>query len=205
MSSSFRLLRSNGLIWHYFVHSYLYGEPPPAFDILFWNVDATRMPYAMHSFYLREMYLHNNLMRRDALTIAGQPIDLDRIDQPLYAVTAADDHIAPWQQCYRIRKFINVDAPMRFVLSSSGHILGIVNPVVTPSKRSFQVGEADRNEHFEHWQARSVEHKGSWWEDWLAWLAPQCGEQVAPPTAAALAAAGFSDVGPAPGKYVLEA
>ncbi|WP_153115488.1 PHA/PHB synthase family protein [Rhodocyclus tenuis] len=201
MASSFRLLRSNSLIWHYFVHSYLYGEPPPDFDVLFWNVDATRMPRAMHSFYLHEMYLKNNLMKRDALSIAGQPIDLDRIDQPLYAVTAEDDHIAPWQQCYRIRKFVNVKAPVRFVLSSSGHILGIVNPVVNPPKRSYHVAAAERNEHFEHWQARAEAHKGSWWEDWLVWLAPQCGEQVAPPDGVA---AGFADLGPAPGSYVLE-
>ncbi|MQY50967.1 PHA/PHB synthase family protein [Rhodocyclus gracilis] len=206
MSSSFRLLRSNSLIWHYVTHSYLYGEAPPAFDVLFWNVDCTRMPQAMHSFYLREMYLNNNLKKRDALTIAGQPIDLDRIDAPLYAVTAEDDHIAPWQQCYRIRKFINVAAPMRFVLSSSGHIFGIVNPVVNPPKRHFRVGVAARNDHVEHWLAHAVEHPGSWWEDWRDWLAPQCGERVAvtddQAAPAAAAAADPSDA--APGRYVLE-
>jgi len=132
MAASFRLLRSNSLIWHYWVHSYLLGEPLPAFDVLFWNMDTTRMPKAMHSFYLREMYLGNKLVKRDALEISGESIDLDRIVQPLYAVTAQDDHIAPWQECYKIRKSINVAASVRFVLSTSGHILGIVNPPVDP-------------------------------------------------------------------------
>ncbi len=104
MAGSFRMLRSNPLIWHYWEHSYLLGEPLPPFDVLFWNVDSTRMPQAMHSYYLREMYLNNNLIKRDKLTIAGESIDLDDIVQPLYAVTAEDDHIAPWKQCYRIRK-----------------------------------------------------------------------------------------------------
>lgn len=201
MAASFRLLRSNSLIWHYFVNSYLYGEPLPAFDVLFWNMDTTRMPQAMHSFYLRQMYLNNNLMKRNVLTIAGEPIDLDLITQPLYAVTAEDDHIAPWRQCYRIRKYVNVNAPVRFVLSTSGHILGIVNPPVNPPKRSFWVGEPERNEHFEHWFDRAEKKPGSWWEDWVDWLRPQCGPMVAPlsPTAKI-----YPALGPAPGTYVLE-
>lgn len=201
MASSFRLLRSNGLIWHYFVHSYLFGEPLPPFDVLFWNMDTTRMPAAMHSFYLNEMYLKNNLMKRDALTIAGESIDLDRIMQPLYAVAAEDDHIVPWQQSYRIHKYVNVKAPVRFVLSTSGHILGIVNPVVEPPKRSFWVAETERNEHFEHWQARSEKKPGSWWVDWLAWLSPQCGPMVDPPD---VTSKDCPDLGTAPGTYVLE-
>jgi polyhydroxyalkanoate synthase len=201
MASSFRLLRSNSLIWHYFEQSYLFGEPLPPFDVLFWNMDTTRMPAAMHSFYLRQMYLHNNLMKRDALTIAGEPIDLDLIAQPLYAVAAEDDHIVPWRQSYRIRKYINVDAPVRFVLSTSGHIFGIVNPVVNPPKRSFWVAEPERNEHFEHWFDRAEKKPGSWWEDWLAWLSPQCGPLVAAPKVDAKT---YPDLGPAPGTYVLE-
>ncbi|MDQ5878963.1 MAG: poly[(R)-3-hydroxyalkanoate] polymerase subunit PhaC [Pseudomonadota bacterium] len=201
MASSFRLLRSNSLIWHYFVNSYLYGEPLPAFDVLFWNMDTTRMPQAMHAYYLREMYLNNNLMKRDALTIAGEPIDLDRVKQPLYAVTAEDDHIAPWRQCYRIRKYINVDAPVRFVLSTSGHILGIVNPPVNPPKRSFWVGEPERNEHFELWFDHAEKKPGSWWEDWVAWLRPQCGPMVAPLSPAAKS---YPSLGPSPGTYVFE-
>ena len=201
MASSFRLLRSNSLIWHYFEQSYLFGEPLPAFDVLFWNMDTTRMPAAMHSFYLRQMYLHNNLMKRNVLNIAGEPIDLDCITQPLYAVSAEDDHIVPWRQSYRIRKYVNVKTPVRFVLSSSGHILGIVNPVVTPPKRSFRVAEPEHNEHCEHWFDRTAKKPGSWWEDWLAWLAPQCGPMVEPPK---IDAKSNSKLGPAPGTYVFE-
>jgi polyhydroxyalkanoate synthase len=201
MATSFRLLRSNSLIWHYFEQSYLFGEPLPPFDVLFWNVDTTRMPAAMHSFYLRQMYLHNNLVKRDVLTIAGESIDFDRITQPLYAVAAEDDHIVPWRQSYRIRKHINVKAPVRFVLSTSGHILGVVNPVVTPSKRSFWVAEPERNEHFEHWFDHAEKKPGSWWEDWLAWLAPQCGTLVAAPKGGGKS---YPDLGPAPGSYVFE-
>jgi polyhydroxyalkanoate synthase len=201
MASSFRLLRSNTLIWHYFEKSYLFGEPLPPFDVLFWNMDTTRMPAKMHSFYLRQMYQHNNLMKRDALTVAGEPIDLDRIAQPLYAVGAEDDHIVPWRQSYRIRKYVNVKAPMRFVLSTSGHILGIVNPVVTPPKRSYWVADPERNEHFEHWFNRADKKPGTWWVDWLAWLEPKCGPMVAPPKVDAKT---YPDLGPAPGTYVFE-
>ena len=201
MASSFRMLRSNSLVWHYWVHSYLMGEPLPPFDVLFWNMDTTRMPRAMHSYYLREMYLHNNLIKRDHLTIAGEPIDLDRIVQPLYAVTAEDDHIAPWIQCYRIRKYVNVNAPVRFVRSSSGHILGIVNPPVNPPKRHYWIGEPERNEHWEHWLERAEKKSGSWWEDWAHWLGERCGEEVAAYPAANRRFPALAD---APGGYVLE-
>ena len=201
MASSFRLLRSNSLIWHYWVSSYLMGEDLPPFDVLFWNVDTTRMPRAMHSYYLHEMYLNNNLIKRDKLTIAGEPIDLDRIVQPLYVVTAEDDHIAPWKQCYRIRKYINVQAPVRFVRSSSGHILGIVNPPVNPPKRSYWIGEPERNEHWEHWFDRAEHKPGSWWEDWAAWLGGRCGELV---DAYPAARRTYPALAEAPGTYVLE-
>ena len=201
MATSFRMLRSNSLIWHYWVNSYLLGEPLPPFDVLFWNMDTTRMPRAMHSYYLREMYLHNNLIKRGKLTIAGEPIDLDRIVQPLYAVTAEDDHIAPWNQCYRIRKYINVNAPVRFVRSSSGHILGIVNPPVNPPKRSYLIGEPERNDHWEHWVDRAEKKAGTWWEDWTQWLGERCGDQVAAYPAASREFPALAD---APGTYVLE-
>jgi polyhydroxyalkanoate synthase len=201
MASSFRLLRSNSLIWHYWVSSYLMGEDLPPFDVLFWNVDTTRMPRAMHSYYLHEMYLNNNLIKRDKLTIAGEPIDLDRIVQPLYVVTAEDDHIAPWKQCYRIRKYINVQATVRFVRSSSGHILGIVNPPVNPPKRSYWIGEPERNEHWEHWFDRAEHKPGSWWEDWIVWLGGRCGDLVDAYPAASRAYPARAE---APGTYVLE-
>ncbi len=201
MATSFRMLRSNPLVWHYWVNSYLLGEPLPPFDVLFWNMDTTRMPRAMHSYYLREMYLNNNLIKRDKLTIAGETIDLDRIVQPLYAVTAEDDHIAPWVQCYRIRKQINVNARVRFVRSSSGHILGIVNPPVDPPRRSYWIGEPERNDHWEQWLAHAEKKPGTWWEDWTAWLGERCGEMV---DAYPAAGSSFPALADAPGTYVLE-
>ena len=200
MASAFRLLRSNSLIWAYVVHGWLYGEKPAPFDVLYWNMDATRMPCDMHSWYLRELYLHNRLIHGDALTVAGEPINLGRIVQPLYAVSAVDDHIAPWAQTYRINNI--VVGPKRFVLSSSGHILAIINPVVTPPKRHFWVNDIQhRSETAEYWKAHAVAHEGSWWPDWMDWLKPRAGELV---DAKPVANEQFPQLAPAPGTYVVE-
>ena len=199
MASAFRLLRSNGLIWHYVVHGWLYGETPPPFDVLFWNMDTTRMPYAMHSWYLRELYLNNKLIHPDALEVAGEPLDLGRITQPLYVVAAEDDHIAPWLQTFRVIN--HVTGPKRYVLSSSGHILGIINPVVTPPKRKFWAGEAHRSDTAEQWRNRTEEQAGSWWTDWMDWIKPHAGELI---EARPAANEQNPSLAPAPGTYVLE-
>lgn len=199
MAASFRLLRSNSLIWHYVVHGWLYGERPSPFDVLYWNMDTTRMPYRMHEYYLREMYLKNNLVKRDALTIAGEPIDLARIHQPLYEVSAEDDHIVPWRQTFKITGFVT--SPKRFVLSSSGHILGIVNPPVAPTKRRYWVGPAHRGQSAANWRAQAEERQGTWWDDWSAWLAEHCGPLGDPPR---LETKEFPKLAEAPGTYVLE-
>ncbi len=199
MASSFRLLRSNSLIWHYVVNGWLYGEKPPPFDVLFWNMDATRMPYTMHAWYLRELYLENKLVKKNAINVAGQSLDLSRINQPVYAVSAEDDHIAPWQQTYKINN--HVTGQKRFVLSSSGHILGIINPPVSPPKRRYWVADAHRSDRPESWRDQAEERAGSWWEDWMKWLKPRCGELVdAPP----VSKRGFAKLADAPGTYVLE-
>jgi len=201
MASAFRLLRSNSLIWTYVVHGWLYGEKPAPFDVLYWNMDVTRMPFAMHSWYLHELYLHNLLIRADALTVAGEPISLGRITQPLYSVSAVDDHITPWAQTYRINNF--VIGPKRFVLSSSGHILGVINPVVTPPKRHFWANDVlHRSETAEYWKARALSHEGSWWSDWMDWLKPRAGEWV---DARPADNEQFPQLAPAPGTYVVEA
>ncbi len=199
MATSFRLLRSNSLIWHYVVHGYLYGETPPPFDVLFWNMDTTRMPAAMHEWYLREFYMGNNLIKRDVLTLAGEPIDLGRIVQPLYSVSAEDDHIAPWRQTFRINNLAT--GPKRYVLSSSGHILGIVNPVVHPPKRDYKVGGAELHDNPDTWRERAEHRPGSWWEDWMEWLKPQSGKLV---KAKPVANKEFPALTDAPGTYVLE-
>ena len=199
MAAAFRLLRSNSLIWHYVVHGWLYGEAPPPFDVLYWNMDTTRMPYRMHAWYLRELYLKNQLVQADALTVAGEPIDLGRIVQPLYAVAAQDDHIAPAQQTFYIHNYVK--GPKRFVLSSAGHILGIVNPPVIPPKRRYWTAEVHRTDSYRSWRERAEEHEGSWWGDWMDWLKPRSGELGPPPP---LETEDFPALGPAPGAYVLE-
>jgi polyhydroxyalkanoate synthase len=199
MATTFRLLRSNSLIWHYVVHGWLYGERPASHEVLYWNMDTTRMPCRMHEFYLREMYLNNRLVKPDSLTIAGRPIDLSAIRQPLYCVAAEDDHIVPWRQAFRINGWVT--SPKRFVLTTSGHILGIVNPPVKPPKRAFRVAPAHRGQAADAWHARSHPQSGSWWEDWTAWLAERCGPPGAPP---ALATARYPALAAAPGTYVLE-
>ncbi|MDR2637905.1 MAG: alpha/beta fold hydrolase [Zoogloeaceae bacterium] len=202
MAASFRLLRSNSLIWSYWVHSYLYGEPLAPFDVLFWNMDTTRMPRAMHSYYLREMYLNNNLIRHDRLSIAGETISLHRIVQPLYVVTAMDDHIAPWMQCYKIRKYVDVNTPVHFVLSTSGHILGIVNPPVHPPKRAYWSGDPKPNERCDDWMNRTQRKSGSWWEEWTAWLREQGGNATI--DALPVSNRKYPALANAPGVYVLE-
>jgi polyhydroxyalkanoate synthase len=199
MAMTFRLLRSNSLLWHYFVHNYLYGEAPPALDILAWNCDTTRMPEAMHSYYLREFYLENNLVKKDRLTLGGRPIDLGRITQPLYMVGTEEDHIAPWKETFKLCGLTK--GPVRYVLSSSGHILGIVNPPVDPPKRKFVAGDAAGRTDPEAWREGLVRASGSWWPDWVEWLRPQCGERQAPPS---LGTDRYPRLADAPGTYVLE-
>ena len=125
MASSFSMLRANDLIWSFVVNNYLLGKEPFPFDLLYWNSDSTRMPAAMHSFYLRKMYLENKLVEPGALEIAGVPIDLGSIEAPSYVVAAREDHIAPWRSAYAPARLFG--GPVRFVLSASGHIAGIIN------------------------------------------------------------------------------
>lgn len=199
MASSFRLLRSNSLIWHYVAHGWLCGEVPPAFDVLYWNMDTTRMPYKMHAWYLNELYLKNRLIEPDALSLAGETLDLRTIRQPVYAVGAEDDHIAPWKQTFRVMNLVGGDR--RYVLSSSGHILGIINPPTNPPKREYLCAEARPEDSPASWRHRAESHAGSWWEDWMAWLKPRCG---ALREAGAIDTAAHPTIQAAPGTYVLE-
>ena len=199
MARTFRMLRPNSLIWHYFVHSYLYGEGLPAFDVLFWNADSTRMPRAMHSYYLRECYLENKLARPDGIVLRGTPLDLGRIRQPLYAVGTKEDHIAPWTAGFSSTTLTGGES--RYVLSSSGHILGIVNPPVDPPKRTYRAAAVKRGESPAKWRKRVASVPGSWWTDWAAWLGKRCGGLGAPPP---LASKRHPALGEAPGSYVLE-
>ncbi|HEX6827730.1 MAG TPA: alpha/beta fold hydrolase, partial [Burkholderiales bacterium] len=199
MARAFRMLRPNSLIWSYFVNGYLYGETPPAFDVLFWNTDVTRLPRAMHAYYLREFYLHNKLLKKDALTLAGHPIDLGRIRQPLYAVGCEEDHIAPWKATFSLGG--RIQAPVQYTLSNSGHILGIINPPVKPPKRAHWTGPLE-DASADDWFRRQQRVEGTWWEYWWAYLHERCGNLK--PAPAALGSAAHPAMDAAPGLYVHE-
>jgi len=198
MASSFRMLRPNSLIWNYWVSNYLLGETPSAFDVLYWNMDSTRMPEAMHGYYLRELYMKNKLVEPDALKVAGECINLAKITQPIYMASTEEDHIAPWKQTYSLVH--RVSGPVTFTLSTSGHILGIINPPGPKSKRSYWQGQPKAGETCEEWQANQQSVAGSWWPHWVDWLRERYGAQVKPK----LSNRTYAKVGDAPGTYVLE-
>jgi len=199
MAMTFRMLRPNSLIWHYFVHNYLYGETPPAMDVLFWNTDTTRLPRAMQSFYLRNCYVKNALAQRDGITIGRHPIDLRCITQPLYAVGSDEDHITPWRGTFKTCTLVS--GPARYALSTSGHILGIVNPPVNPPKRAYWAGDWKGETDGKAWRGQHKQLPGTWWQDWTRWLAQQCGPlRPAPP----VATPAYPALCPAPGTYVLQ-
>ncbi len=174
MAATFNMLRSNDLIWSFVVNNYLLGKDPFPFDLLYWNADSTRMPKAMHSFYLRNMYLENNLVKPGGLSLDGVPIDLRTIDAPAYMISCKEDHIAPWASTYEGTKLFKGET--RFVLSASGHIAGVVNP---PAANKYcHWTNAKNPKTADKWLETSDEHPGSWWTDWDAWLKPQSGEMI---------------------------
>ncbi len=169
MASTFNMLRSNDLIWSFVVNNYLLGKDPVPFDLLFWNSDATRMPAKMHSYYLRNMYIHNKLRKPKGLTIAGRSIDLSTVTTPCYFISAKDDHIAPWKSTFAGAKLFG--GKVRFVLGGSGHIAGIVNPPVA-NKYCFWANDELTHE-AESWLQNADRFDGSWWSDWSVWISSQ--------------------------------
>jgi polyhydroxyalkanoate synthase subunit PhaC len=197
LAGVFAWLRPNDLIWNYWVNNYLLGKRPPAFDVLFWNSDTTRMPAALHRDFIR-MSLDNSLVHPGAATVLGTPLDLSKVDVDNYVVAGLTDHICPWEQCYRSVQLLG--GPSRFVLSTAGHIAALVNPPTNP-KANFRVNDACP-EAPEEWEASAVKHPGSWWTDHVAWLKERSGKQV--PAPKRLGSDRYSPSGKAPGTYVLE-
>jgi len=195
MARMFNMLRANDLIWSNVVNNYLLGKEPPAFDLLYWNNDGTRMARAAHSFYLRNTYLENNLINPNKIVLKGVPIDLHRIRQQIYAVGTQQDHIVPWQSAWHISRLIG--GPVRFVLAGSGHIAGVISP---PGKKRGYWTNDKRAENAEQWLEGAEQHDGSWWMDWIAWLSSCSGEQV---PARVPGSASHQPIIPAPGSYVL--
>ncbi len=176
MATTFNMLRANDLIWSFVVNNYLLGKDPFPFDLLYWNSDSTRMPAAMHSYYLRKMY-HENLLREPGgLTLLGEPIDLAKIKAPICMVSADEDHISPWDATYALTQLVS--GPSKFILSASGHVAGVINPPAA-GKYGYRTN-AKTPKAAEKWLEGSKQHDGSWWPEWAAWAARKSGAKVEP-------------------------
>ncbi|HEY1224881.1 MAG TPA: class I poly(R)-hydroxyalkanoic acid synthase [Brevundimonas sp.] len=194
MADTFNALRANDLIWSFFVSNYLMGKDPPAFDLLFWNADQTRMPKTLHMNYLRSMY-GQNLLAKGEFEIGGVRIDLSKVKTPLYFQASREDHIAPMNSVYRSARLYG--GPVTYTLAGSGHIAGVVNP---PSAKKYQHWTNDAlPETLAEWQAGATEHPGSWWEHWAAWLHDKSGDWIA---ARDPLKGPLKPLEPAPGSYV---
>src|SRR6201992_3160388 len=195
MAMAFNMLRSNDLIWSYVVSNYLKGQPPSSFDLLHWNSDATRMPAANHSYYLRNCYLENRLST-GSMVLDNTLLDLSKVKVPVYNLATREDHIAPPDSVLYGSQFFG--GPVKYVLSGSGHIAGVVNP---PAAKKYQFWTNDniKDVALADWIKGAQEHKGSWWPDWRQWLETIDAEQVAPREVGAAALPPIED---APGSYV---
>ena len=195
MAMAFNMLRSNDLIWSYVVSNYLKGQPPSSFDLLHWNSDATRMPAANHSFYLRNCYLENRLST-GSMVLDNTLLDLSKVKVPVYNLATREDHIAPAESVLYGSQFFG--GPVKYVLSGSGHIAGVVNP---PAGGKYQYWTNDniRDIKLADWIKGATEHKGSWWPDWLQWLEGLDAERV---PARAVGSEAMPPIEDAPGSYV---
>ena len=195
MAMAFNMLRSNDLIWSYVVSNYLKGQQPAAFDLLHWNSDATRMPAANHSYYLRNCYLENRLSS-GTMVLDNTLLDLSKVKVPVYNLATREDHIAPADSVLYGSQFFG--GPVKYVLSGSGHIAGVVNP---PSSGKYQYWTNDniKDVSLSDWLKGAREHKGSWWPDWREWLASIDPEEVA---ARSVGTATLAPIEDAPGSYV---
>ena len=177
MATTFNMLRSNDLIWSFVINNYLMGKQPFPFDLLYWNSDSTRMPAAMHGFYLRKMYLENKLIEPGGITLADTPIDLTQVNIPAFLLSCREDHIAPWKSTYAAVN--QYKGPTKFVLAGSGHIAGVINPP-NPKKPKYgywtnPANPADPDQ----WLEEATQSPGSWWPEWVRWLQALNDEKVA--------------------------
>ncbi len=192
----FQTLRANDLIWPNVINNYLKGKSPEAFDLLYWNADATNLPGPMYAWYLRNMYLENNLRVPGKLTMCGTPVDLGAIDMPSYVLATQEDHIVPWRSAYQTTQLVG--GKSQFVLGASGHIAGVINPA-SKNKRSYWTG-GKQGDDPQAWLASATETPGSWWNHWIKWLSPNAGKAVA--ARRKLGSKKYPVIEPAPGRYV---
>ena len=196
LAFTFGTLRANDLIWRYVVDSYLKGASPEAFDLLYWDSDSVSLPGPMYCWYTRNTYLDNKIKDPGKTTQCGLPIDLSKVDVPLYVLASREDHIVPWQSAYRSKDFMGRDP--RFVLAASGHVAGVINPPAR-KKRSHWLND-NLNCDAKSWLEGAHENSGSWWPDWDAWMKRHSSGTVAAP--AQPGNANFRVIEPAPGRYV---
>ena len=192
---TFRTLRANNLIWSFYINNYLMGRSPAPFDLLYWNADATNMPAAAHIWVMRNLYLENRLRQQGSVTIAGEPIDVRKVETPTYILSTREDHIAPWKTTFETTRLFS--GPIRFVLGASGHIAGVINP---PQKKKYGYWtNTDEPADPETWIAGAESTQGSWWPDWKRWLSGNSGGRVPARRPGDGALAVIED---APGSYV---
>jgi polyhydroxyalkanoate synthase subunit PhaC len=194
MATSFNMLRANDLIWSFVVNNYLLGKEQAPFDLLFWNSDSTRMPAAMHSFYLRNMYQRNLLAKPDGISLAGSPIDLSSIKAPTFLLATREDHIAPWKSTYAATRLYA--GPVKFVLSASGHMAGVIS---APGSKYGHWTNDDLPATPDAWLGGAKSHQGSWWPLWDKWVTPFGLGRVSPRSPGDGRLAPIED---APGSYV---
>ncbi|UGA43672.1 alpha/beta fold hydrolase [Bradyrhizobium quebecense] len=197
LARMFAWMRPNDLIWNYWVNNYLLGNQPPAFDILYWNADTTRLPAALHGDYL-DLYFSNPFVNAGKLTLNDKTIDMSKVKADSYVVAGVTDHITPWKGVYKTAQILGEGTT--FVLSNSGHLQSLLNPPSNP-KASFMIGpiSTDKPDAF---MASAEKRKGSWWLDWRDWLQARSGDEVAAP--ASLGSARYPSLGAAPGTYVFD-
>jgi polyhydroxyalkanoate synthase len=206
LATAFSSLRPNDLVWNYVQSNYLKGKEPPPFDLLYWNSDSTNLPGPMFCFYLRKMYLENQLCKPGTLTTAGSQIDLGAIDAPVFIYGSREDHIVPWEAAFKSMGLLNAAKPKnnRYILGASGHIAGVINPA-SKGKRSYWTNDAKpkgkaKTLSAQEWIEGSTEQKGSWWPEWSTFLADHGGEDIKAPST--FGNKQYPPIEAAPGRYV---
>ena len=200
LASTFSFLRPNELVWNYVTGNYLKGETPPPFDLLYWNSDSTNLPGPFYAWYLRNMYLENNLIKPGALTVCGEKLNLNDVTLPVYIYGSREDHIVPIGGAYAATQVFPGDK--RFVMGASGHIAGVINPPAKNKRSHWIRSDGQLPETFDAWMEGTTEHAGSWWTDWTQWLQGHGGKQVPAPKDYGNKAENFKAIEPAPGSYV---